>query len=195
MFECLVMAKDAIDDEIEEVILQALGHEVRRGILRIIDGRERGASYTGLMVRLKLSTGKLNYHLKQLEGFVEKNKEQEYILTPLGRKALDLLISVSQGLDLDYKKFAETAYRAQKRSLQPLTRSFIFIVLIGDFMASVMTGWLAYVAFSSGGPALAKTVLPLAFSVEIAFLAWLIYVLKAVPDRVKRFERRVFGSR
>ena len=186
------MAKKAIEEGIEEVILQALGHEVRRNILRIIERSEKGASYTDLMEELHLSTGKLNYHLKELDGFVEKNKERAYVLTPLGRKALDLLSTIGNGLNKDYEKFVKTAYRAQRRSLQPLTRSFIYIVLFGDFIASVMTASLAYLAYAEGGPVPAKILLPLLLLMEIALFIWLTYVLLTVPEYAKQLERKVF---
>jgi DNA-binding transcriptional ArsR family regulator len=184
-----------VDDEIEGVILQALSHKMRRKILRILKNSKTGVSYTELLDNLKLSTGRLNYHLNQLEGLVEKNEEQGYLLTPLGQKALDLLGSINHGLDTDYEKFVKTAHQAQRHSLQPPTKSFIYILMIGDFTVSLMTAWLVYVAFVSGGPNIVFVLLPLLFCMEIAFLAWLIYVLKVVPDHVKRLERKVFESK
>lgn len=189
---CSVMASQLIDDEIEEVVLQALGHGVRRNILRIIGRNEKGACYTDLMDELKLSTGKLNYHLKQLDGLVEKNRELRYILTPLGRKSLNILTSIGQGLDLNYEKFVKVAYRGQRRSLQPLTKSFIYMVLMGDFIALVVTGSLVWTAYTGGGPALARVLSPLLLLGEISLFVWLTYVLLAVPQYVKRLERKVF---
>jgi membrane protein YdbS with pleckstrin-like domain len=40
---------------------------------------------------MNLSTGKLNFHLRQLAGLIEKQKEGEYRLTPIGRRSLDIL--------------------------------------------------------------------------------------------------------
>ena len=181
-----------VKGEIEEVILQALVHEARRDILRIIEVSEKGASYTELMDQLRLSTGKLNYHLKQLEGLIRKNMELRYVLTPLGRKTLNLLDSMSHGINADSEKFVKVAYRAQRRSLQPLIKSFIYIVMTVDFVAFIMTGSLAYLAFTEGAPAFVEIFIPVLLVMEIAFLIWLIYILKAVPEYVKRFERKVF---
>jgi predicted transcriptional regulator len=74
--------------EVENAIFQALAHPMRRAILEIISSNPK-ISYTELITELQLSTGKLNYHLERLEGLIEKNAERHYVLTPLGKKALD----------------------------------------------------------------------------------------------------------
>jgi len=68
--------------EVEDMIIQALGHKERREILKIISLNIAGSSYSELMGELGLPTGKLNYQLKQLEGLIEKNEERRYVLTP-----------------------------------------------------------------------------------------------------------------
>ncbi|MFA5572091.1 MAG: helix-turn-helix domain-containing protein [Candidatus Bathyarchaeia archaeon] len=73
-------------DQIENVIFQALVHPIRRTIVRSVQSRNQGVSYTELITELGLPTGKLNYHLDQLKGVLEKNTANYYILTPLGKK-------------------------------------------------------------------------------------------------------------
>ncbi len=80
-----------LGDEIEDVIMQALTHRERRNILKIIDYSNGGVIYSGILGETGLSTGRLNYHLKELEGFIEKNEERKYLLTALGKKAVRLM--------------------------------------------------------------------------------------------------------
>jgi DNA-binding transcriptional ArsR family regulator len=81
-------------DEVEEVVFQALASTERREILRIIRTREGGATYSEILGELALTTGNLNYHLKQLEGLVEKDEERRYRLTPFGERAMSVLRGV-----------------------------------------------------------------------------------------------------
>ena len=75
-------------EEIEEIIIQGLGHQERRNILKIISLVEGGASYSVILGELGLNTGRMNYHLKQLQGLIVRNGDRKYHLTPLGEKAL-----------------------------------------------------------------------------------------------------------
>jgi predicted transcriptional regulator len=75
-------------EEIEEVLYQALAHPMSRNLLKILSAKQTGVSYTKLINEMSLPTGKLNYHLDQLSGLIEKNEERRYVLTPLGKKAL-----------------------------------------------------------------------------------------------------------
>ena len=71
-------------EEVEDVIIQALGHRERRNILKIIHSAENGASYSEILGELSLNTGRMNYHLRQLEGLIERDDQRRYRLTPLG---------------------------------------------------------------------------------------------------------------
>jgi predicted transcriptional regulator len=79
------------NNEIESVVFQALSNPMRREIITILEAKGEGASYTDLITELALPTGKMNYHLEQLEGLIEKNESRRYVLTPLGRKAYNQL--------------------------------------------------------------------------------------------------------
>src|SRR4030042_3300138 len=80
-----------LSNEAEEVLFQALAHFMRRTIIKIIGSDPKGLLYTELIMELRLSTGKLNYHLEQLKGLIEKNENRRYVLSPLGKKALNQL--------------------------------------------------------------------------------------------------------
>lgn len=76
-------------------VYAVLAHPLREKILKILDS-ERLVSYKTLLSRLDLKeTGLLNYHLKKLEGYVEKN-QGFYRLTAKGHNAVNLMLAKSQ---------------------------------------------------------------------------------------------------
>jgi len=76
-----------------EWVLKAVSHELRRKILNLIYDYSF-LNYSDLLRELDLTTGKLNFHLKQLTGLIEKQREGGYRLTPIGEKALEILKQV-----------------------------------------------------------------------------------------------------
>ena len=83
------MKESELDVE-SEWVLRAISHEIRQKMLYLIN-ENTTQSYTELMQKIDLSTGKLNFHLKQLTGLIEKNTDGTYKLTIIGKKALDIL--------------------------------------------------------------------------------------------------------
>jgi DNA-binding transcriptional ArsR family regulator len=63
------------NEQIESVTFQALAHPTSRTIIRIVQSKNQGISYTELITELGMSTGKLNYHLEQLKGLIEKKQQ------------------------------------------------------------------------------------------------------------------------
>ncbi|MFW9924658.1 MAG: PH domain-containing protein [Candidatus Thorarchaeota archaeon] len=74
-------------------VLKAISHEIRQKILILIQ-ENSVQTYTDLMQKLSLSTGKLNFHLKQMTGLLEKQEDGSYILSSIGKKAFDILKQV-----------------------------------------------------------------------------------------------------
>ncbi len=87
-------------------VYEALAHPLREKILRILDS-ERLLPYKDLMKRLGIKkTGLFNYHLKKLEGFIEK-REGFYQLTTTGHNAIRLMLAKEQlmaGESLDLRE-------------------------------------------------------------------------------------------
>jgi heterodisulfide reductase subunit A len=76
-------------------VYEALSHPLREKILRILDA-ERLLPYKDLMTLLGLKkTGLFNYHLKKLEGFIEK-RNGFYQLTTVGQNAIRLMLAKEQ---------------------------------------------------------------------------------------------------
>jgi DNA-binding HxlR family transcriptional regulator len=85
-------------DKVEDAVLRALGHEERRKILRIIESNTEGVRYSDILVETGLTTSKLNYQLRELDGFIGK-EEQMYVLTELGRKAVGVLDYMGEDME------------------------------------------------------------------------------------------------
>jgi hypothetical protein len=129
-------------DDVEELIIQGLGHRERRNILKIISLTPKGAIYSDILGELGLNTGRMNYHLRQLEGLIERNGDRRYHLTPLGRKALAVLGSMSDDLENGYEE-----YLVQVRA--PSGSGFITWAnrWFGLLAFSVFTAYLGLVTF------------------------------------------------
>ncbi|MHA2392899.1 MAG: winged helix-turn-helix domain-containing protein [Promethearchaeota archaeon] len=92
-------------DEIEEIIIQALGHPERRNIIEILGTSKENVSYSEILGEIGLNTGKMNYHLKLLEGVIERDKNRRYSLTPIGKKAFVILNSMTTDLENGYEDY------------------------------------------------------------------------------------------
>ena len=96
-------------EDVEELIIQGLGHRERRNILKIISVAPKGAVYSEILGELGLNTGRMNYHLKQLEGLIERDGDRRYHLTPLGKRALTVLGSMTDDLENGYEDYLTQA--------------------------------------------------------------------------------------
>ena len=181
------------DEQIENVVFQALAHPVRRTVLRIIASKPEGVAYSELIMELSLSTGKLNYHLEQLGGLAGKNDERRYILTPLGKKALNQLNLMKQERSPEDEKYVQIAMASQKSSLQPTLRSFLLVGIA--FSTVILLGWvyLAYLAITEGAPLIVYILLPVLIAIGLGLLGSLVLALKKTPDWIRRLERRLLG--
>ncbi|NHJ05553.1 MAG: winged helix-turn-helix transcriptional regulator [Candidatus Heimdallarchaeota archaeon] len=119
-------------------VLKAIAHELRQKILRLI-ANNTYQSYTDLMQKLSLSTGKLNFHLKQLTGLIEKREDGSYILSTVGKNAFDILEQINS-IGEDKKKMEYLKKIALTRSLRQIEPApeikkkwFIWIFIIYGF--------------------------------------------------------------
>ncbi len=183
------------NEQIENVIFQALAHPTRRTIIRFVEYRNQGISYTELITELGMSTGKLNYHIEQLKGLIEKNSNQRYVLTPFGKKAIEHLNLIEQKISSEDEKYVKIAALSQKTSLQPMVKAFLSISIALSAVLTSIWVFLAYVFAVEGAPIIAYVLMPVLISVGFGFLGSLIYALVKAPSWVKRFEQRFFGEK
>ncbi len=77
-----------------DVMLKLLQHPARRTIIRVL-GEKGRASYSELMKATGISdSGTFAFHLRQLEGFIVKDREGYYKLTERGLKLYRALLSL-----------------------------------------------------------------------------------------------------
>ena len=130
-------------EEIEELIIQGLGHQERRNILKIISLAEGGASYSVILGELGLNTGRMNYHLRQLQGLVVRNGGLKYHLTPLGEKSLSVLHSMTQNLENGYEEYLNSARITRSSGVETWVNRWFYLFLAGT--ASAMLGLITFI--------------------------------------------------
>jgi uncharacterized RDD family membrane protein YckC/DNA-binding transcriptional ArsR family regulator len=79
-----------VDEENVTRILSVLSHPLRRQILKYLSEKEE-CSFTDLMNALGADTGKLSFHIKNLEAFLEQTPTGKYRLSKAGRNAIVLI--------------------------------------------------------------------------------------------------------
>lgn len=124
---------DGPEPDVEEVILQVLSHRDRRSILKILASAPGGTTYSGILGETGLSTGRLNYHLKELAGFIERGDERMYRLTALGEKALGTLRFTTEDLTVEVEGYV-SATRANRRSFITKNLNRTFYILTALFL-------------------------------------------------------------
>ncbi len=82
--------KMAVDQENVSKIFTVLSHPLRRQILLYLSGKDEG-SFTDLATAFNVDTGKLSFHLRNLEAFVEQTPNGKYKLSRVGRNAIILI--------------------------------------------------------------------------------------------------------
>lgn len=182
------------NEQIESVTFQALAHQIRRTILRLVESKNQGISYTELITELGISTGKLNYHLEQLKGLIEKNSNQHYVLTPFGKKALEHLELIEQKISSEDEKYVKIAVLSQKTSLQPIAKAFLSISILLSAILTAIWVFLTYVFIIEGAPTIVYFLMPVLIAVGFALVGTLVYALVKTPLWVRRFEQRFFGE-
>ncbi len=83
----------------EDSFYEAINNKIRRDIIKLLYER-LDLSYTEILEYLKVSRGLLNFHLKKLDGLVEKTDRGTYKLTEAGRAAYRILQAVEKELNI-----------------------------------------------------------------------------------------------
>lgn len=169
-------------------MLNSLNHRVRRDILRLIKGKG-SATYTQILDRVESPTGKLNYHLKQLAGLIEKTASDEYELTPLGEKAVEILeVIQTDGLDEYFSEVSE----AQTQSISPLMKGlFRGGIAVAVFLLGFWT-FMGYLMYTTGAPLAVWVILVILYALGVALLLFLVTVYRTAPEYIERVESRIF---
>jgi len=179
--------------EVEDIILQAMGHSERRGIIRIIGVNPDGVTYSSILGETELNTGHLNYHLRNLEGVIEKRDDKLYRLTPLGLKALEMLNGLSKEIDSDVIHYVESAKSTSDGSIHPFVKGLLYIGIAGIGMVFLASIGLFVMSLFQGG--MLGLFVSLAMSTFTGVILWvLVNALKTVPKFVRRLERKLMND-
>ncbi|MGZ4850771.1 MAG: RDD family protein [Candidatus Bathyarchaeia archaeon] len=124
----------SVDQENISKILSILSHPLRREIL--INLSEKGeSSFTDLLNLLKVDTGKLSFHLRSLEVFIEQTPSGKYKLNRAGESAVRVVH--------DVEGWAEVADVQRKESHLPLAsfrkRAAAFLIDFALILAITVT--------------------------------------------------------
>ncbi len=87
------------DQENVSKILSVLSHRIRREILTTLS--EKGeSSFTDLMNKVDIDTGKLSFHMRSLQPFMEQTHNGKYKLSRSGESALRVIKDVESWADI-----------------------------------------------------------------------------------------------
>src|SRR5665647_1387585 len=113
----------AIDQENISKVLSILSHPLRREIL--INLSEKGeSSFTDLLNLLKVDTGKLSFHLRSLEAFIEQTPSGKYKLSRAGESAVRVIHDVE-----GWAEVADVQGKASQLQLASFrSRAFAFMI-------------------------------------------------------------------
>lgn len=175
----------------EDAVVQALGHRERRKILKIVRASERGASYSEIAAELGINTGRMNYHLRQLQGLMERDGERRYHLTPLGERSLSVLNYLTEDPSGILAAYLDTAWLSQSGSIHPTVTGLLYIGMAFDFLFLIVWGYVGYLAAVGDGPTIILPIVSVLFILGLLGLVGIIRALKTAPTFVRRLEKKL----
>ena len=185
---CSEKGMNSRKDEIEDIIIQGLGNQERRNILRIISLADGGASYSEILGELGLNTGRMNYHLRHLEGLVVRNEERRYHLTPIGKKALSVLHSMTEGLENGYEEYLNSARVTRNSGVAILVNRWFYLILTGSVSAMIFLASFVHIAVTAGHLPQVSYYFLAGFALLVAvLLAWLRSWTKTESQRLQNW--------
>jgi predicted transcriptional regulator len=185
------MARELRED-IEEVVLQALGNRERRNILDVVASSENGVLYSDILHELGVNTGKLNYHLKLLEGIIEKDDSRRYRLTDLGMRALGLLKGLTEDLDEESARRLSSVKGRRDEFVVGVVGWYINMIIAGLFTFLLGVVFLITTMIKTGlDSGLGYGVMGGSTLAFVLLSWWLIGVKRRTPERIVGFLQRM----
>ncbi len=173
----------------EDIIINALNHKIRREILRILN--ENSMSYTQLLEHFDISTGKLNYHIKLLSGFIDKDENNMYNNTTLGERMLTLLKDFRNSI-----KEEEPLIKKAFVSQMGQEKSFLYSQLFGGLFLRILLLSIVLIMVLSNAILLTVIGFPILFIWPFYLIAAIIGVISVIwilnqNRKAKRFIKSV----
>ena len=139
-----------------------------------------------------ISSGKLTYHLNQIKGFVSKNDENKYIITPLGKRALDILDIINRDITEADQPLLKEAFLSQKETGKPLALQGINISIGMISFIIVIHLIISFVALNTPDtPIIIYPILFILLIGELIILLWLLRIRKSTPAFLERFFKHI----
>ena len=179
----------------ESILIKGISHDIRRSILKLVDEFPR--TFTDLLNYFDISTGKLNYHLTQISGFVaKKNESSLYEITSLGKKALKVLDVIDKEMKTESdQKLVKEAYVAQKNAGTPLIVKGISIMIVMLSFIIVLHGsmfiGLLLMYNELHGAVIIFPILVVLIGIELAGLLWLVQVRRSSPLFIEKLSKHL----
>ena len=137
------------ENELDDLIIKAIGHPERKNILKIVGSYPEGVNYTGILGESGLSTGRLNYHLGELEGFLDRDENRLYSLSEIGKKAVATLNFINKDIDLNLLESVNTKRSKRlKKIRRRLDIGFYAVTVVFGGVTALMA-YFAYVESDS----------------------------------------------
>nr|WP_147662891.1 winged helix-turn-helix domain-containing protein [Candidatus Prometheoarchaeum syntrophicum]QEE15997.1 hypothetical protein DSAG12_01825 [Candidatus Prometheoarchaeum syntrophicum] len=106
--------KDIPLDITEDQFYVALGHEIRRKILKII-GDNGISSFSHFKKQIQSSTGTIYHHLEVMKELIIQDKKKKYHLTNLGEHAYQILSNNIESIEIVAKQDEKTEFNKENR--------------------------------------------------------------------------------
>jgi uncharacterized RDD family membrane protein YckC/DNA-binding transcriptional ArsR family regulator len=152
----------AVDQEKVSTILSVLSHPLRRNILLYLN-EEQECSFTDFATEFGVDTGKLSFHLRSLEAFLEQTSYGKYKLSKVGQNAIILI--------KDLETWAAEAHNAKRTFNRPLadwkkrTAAFFLDFAVGFVLFLALPSAFSLVTFQ-----------PAALNISVIFFLVLFWV-------------------
>ena len=141
---------------------------------------------------LGVNTGKLNYHLKLLEGIIEKDDSRRYRLTDLGVRAFGMLRGLTEDLDEESARRFSSAKGRRDEFVVGVVGWYINMIIAGMFTFLLGVVFLVTTMMRTGlDPVLGYGVIGGSSLVIVLLSWWLIGVKRRAPERVVGFLQRM----
>jgi uncharacterized RDD family membrane protein YckC len=130
-----------VNEENISKILSVLSHPIRRRILFYLNEKTEG-SFTDFATAFSVDTGKLSFHLRSLEAFIEQTPTGKYKLSSAGQNAIVLI--------KDLESWAMKAETATRSFVHPRSdwRKRVAAYMIDFGVAFTLFFWLPNLLFA-----------------------------------------------
>lgn len=179
-------------EDVEEVVLSALGHRERRRILEVVASSLDGVLYSDILHELGVNTGKLNYHLKLLEGVIERDEARRYRLSALGARAMGLLGGLTEDLDEESVRRFSSVRASRDEFVEGVVGWYFNFIIFGTFtffLGMVSIFWLGM--GRTFAPGVSYGAIGVSAVCFVGLIWWLLRVRRDAPERIVEFLQRM----